>query len=114
VDGRYLVPMALRLAARAPERVRAARYLLGAKDFVFGVLTGEVLTDPSTATGTGCYDLAAGAWIAEAVPPGPPEIAPSTTARPLRPAAARALGLVPAPRSSSALPTPCSARSASA
>jgi xylulokinase len=97
VDGRYLVPMALRLAARAPERVRAARYLLGAKDYVFGVLTGEVLTDPSTATGAGCYDLAAGAWIAEAVPPGLPrlpEIAPSTTARPLRPAAARALGLV--------------------
>ena len=97
VDGRYLVPMALRVAARAPERVRAARYLLGAKDYVFGVLTGEVLTDPSTATGAGCYDLAAGAWIAEAVPPGLPrlpEIAPSTTARPLRPAAARALGLV--------------------
>ena len=97
VDGRYLVPMALRLAARAPERVRAARYLLGAKDYVFGVLTGEVLTDPSTATGAGCYDLAAGGWIAEAVPPGLPrlpEIAPSTTARPLRPAAARALGLV--------------------
>jgi len=97
VDGRYLVPMALRLAARAPELVGAARYLLGAKDYLFGVLTGEMLTDPSTATGAGCYDLAAGAWIAEAVPPGLPrlpEIAPSTTARPLRPAAARALGLV--------------------
>jgi xylulokinase len=109
--------MALRLAARAPELVGAARYLLGAKDYVFGVLTGEVLTDPSTATGAGCYDLAAGAWIAEAVPPGLPrlpEIAPSTTARPLRPAAARALGLVAGTRSSSAPPTPCSAHSASA
>ena len=41
VDGRYLVPMALRLAAREPERVRAARYLLGAKDYLFGVLTGR-------------------------------------------------------------------------
>ena len=51
VDGRYLVPMALRLAARAPELVGAARYLLGPKDYLFGVLTGEVLTDPSTATG---------------------------------------------------------------
>jgi xylulokinase len=97
VDGRYLVPMALRLAAREPERVAAARYLLGAKDYLFGVLTGEVLTDPSTATGTGCYDLAVGDWIAEVVPPGLPrlpEIAPSTTARPLRPAAAGLLGLV--------------------
>jgi xylulokinase len=97
VDGRYLLPMALRLAAREPERVRAARYLLGAKDYLFGVLTGEVLTDPSTATGTGCYDLADGTWIDEAVPSGLPrlpEIAPSSTARPLRPAAARALGLV--------------------
>ena len=28
VDGRYLLPMALRLAAREPERVGAARYLL--------------------------------------------------------------------------------------
>ena len=97
VDGRYLVPMALRLAAREPERVGAARYLLGAKDYLFGVLTGEALTDPSTATGTGCYDLADGAWIAEAAPSGLPrlpEIAPCTTARPLRPAAARTLGLV--------------------
>jgi xylulokinase len=97
VDGRYLVPMALRLAARAPELVGAARYLLGAKDYLFGVLTGEVLTDPSTATGAGCYDLAAGTWIADAIPPGLPrlpEIAPSATARPLRPSAARALGLV--------------------
>jgi len=62
------------------------------------VLTGEALTDPSTATGTGCYDLAAGAWLAEAVPPGLPrlpEIAPSTTVRPLRQAAARVLGLTP-------------------
>jgi xylulokinase len=79
-----------------PEPVGAARYLLGAKDYLFGVLTGEVLTDPSTATGTGVYDLADGTWIAEAVPSGLPrlpEIAPSSTARPPRPDAARAPGL---------------------
>jgi xylulokinase len=98
VDGRYLIPMVLRLAAQEPERVSAARYLLGAKDYLFGVLTGEPLTDPSTAAGFGCYDLAEGAWIAAAVPPGLPrlpEIAPSTTARPLLPGPASALGLVP-------------------
>jgi len=97
VDGRYLIPMALRLAAQEPERISAARYLLGAKDYLFGVLTGEPLTDPSTAAGYGCYDLADDAWIAGAVPPGLPRlpaIAPSTTARPLRPDAASALGLV--------------------
>jgi xylulokinase len=97
VDGRYLIPMALRLAAREPERLSAARYLLGAKDYLFGVLTGEPLTDPSTAAGFGCYDLADNAWIADAVPSGLPrlpEIAPSTTARPLLPEAASALGLV--------------------
>lgn len=97
VDGRYLIPMALRLAAREPERLSAARYLLGAKDYLFGVLTGEPLTDPSTAVGFGCYDLAGNAWIADAIPSGLPrlpEIAPSITARPLRPEAASALGLV--------------------
>jgi sugar (pentulose or hexulose) kinase len=30
LDGRYLIPMALRLAAQEPERISAARYLLGA------------------------------------------------------------------------------------
>jgi xylulokinase len=97
VDGRYLIPMALRLAAQEPELISAARYLLGAKDYLFGLLTGEPLTDPSTAAGFGCYDLADDAWIAGAVPPGLPrlpEIAPSTTARPLLPAVASALGLV--------------------
>jgi xylulokinase len=97
VDGRYLIPMALRLAAREPERIGAARHLLGAKDYLFGLLTGEPLTDPSTAAGFGCYDLAEDAWIADAIPAGLPrlpEIAPSTTARPLLPAAASALGLV--------------------
>jgi xylulokinase len=98
VDGRYLIPMAMRLADREPERIRSARYLLGAKDYLFSVLTGEPLTDPSTATGTGCYDLAAGTWITGAVPPGLPrlpDIAPSTTARPLLAPAAQALGLTP-------------------
>jgi xylulokinase len=98
VDGRYLIPMAMRLAGTDPERVASASHLLGAKDYLFGVLTGEPLTDPSTATGAGCYDLADGTWIADAVPPGLPrlpDIAPSTTARPLLPGPAEALGLVP-------------------
>jgi hypothetical protein len=102
VDGRYLLPMALRLAAREPDRVGAARYLLSAKDYLFGVLTGEVLTDPSTATGTGCYDPADGTWIAEAPRVRYGRTLPAHSA------------LWPASRSSSAARTPHSARSASA
>jgi hypothetical protein len=40
----------------------------------FGVLTGELMTDPSMATATGCFDLAAGTWLAEAVPPVLPRL----------------------------------------
>jgi xylulokinase len=90
VDGRYLIPMATRLRDTDPGRFAGAARLLGAKDWIFGVLTGEYLTDPSTATGTGCYDLHTGEWIdgladGLAVLPG---IAPSHTCRPLRPALA--------------------------
>jgi xylulokinase len=53
IDGRYLAPM---FAVRA-ERYRGARRLLSAKDFLCRALTGEELTDPSTAAGYGLYDL---------------------------------------------------------
>ncbi len=63
VDGRYLLPMYLRLARVAPQAARRARRLLGAKDWLFWRLTGEAATDPSTASGFGCYGLEAGAWL---------------------------------------------------
>ncbi|HTR93956.1 MAG TPA: FGGY family carbohydrate kinase [Trebonia sp.] len=97
VDGRYLVPMARRLLAVAPELKARASRLLGAKDYLFGALTGEYLTDPSTATGFGCYDLAADAWIdgiADGLP-ALPDIEPSQAWRPLRAEAAAAAGLPP-------------------
>lgn len=86
VDGRYLIPMAARLRDVCPDRVAGATRLLGAKDYLFGVLTGEYLTDPSTATGTGCYDLHSGDWIAGLAGglPALPDIAPSLSACPLR------------------------------
>lgn len=86
VDGRYLIPMATRLRDTDPGRLAGAARLLGAKDWVFGVLTGEYLSDPSTATGTGCYDLHTGDWI-DGLADGLaalPGIAPSHTCRPLR------------------------------
>ncbi|WP_281283383.1 xylulokinase [Trebonia kvetii] len=85
VDGRYLVPMARRLFAVSPELKARASHLLGAKDYLFGALTGEYLTDPSTATGFGCYDLAADSWldgVADGLP-ALPGIAPSQAWRPL-------------------------------
>jgi xylulokinase len=96
LDGRYLLPMARRVADGAA--LPTGTLVLGAKDYVFAQLTGTALTDPSTASGTGCYDLAAGKWIeaiAEHLPAGAslPEIAPSTEWRPLASGAAGRLGL---------------------
>ncbi len=103
LDGRYLLPMWLhrRRAARggAPSSARP----LAAKDFLFAHLTGEYSTDPSTATGFGCYDLRSGGWLADAaaraaVPdsgglPVLPSVLPATGARPLTASAAAHLRL---------------------
>jgi len=62
VDGRYLLPMFQRLVEQEPGRAAATSTLLGAKDYLFWWLTGHTATDPSTATGFGCFDLAAAAW----------------------------------------------------
>ena len=110
VDGRYLLPMFLRVADDEPARAAAATWLLGAKDYLFGWLTGEIATDPSTATGFGCYRLEAGQWDGEviaaaaalagpAVPalPSLPPVLPSSTCRPLRGEIAQRLGCGPIP-----------------
>ncbi len=105
VDGRYLLPMFLRVADDEPARAAAASWLLAAKDYLFGWLTGEIATDPSTASGFGCYRLETGAWDGEviaaaaalagpAVPvlPSLPPVLASTTCWPLRGEAAQRLG----------------------
>jgi xylulokinase len=105
VDGRYLLPMFLRVAGDEPARAAAVTWLLAAKDYLFGWLTGEIATDPSTATGFGCYRLAEGAWDGEviaaaaalagpAVPalPSLPPVLPATTCWPLRAETAQRLG----------------------
>jgi len=61
VDGRYLLPMAMWLREAGDPRAAGAM-LAGAKDWLFGWLTGTTATDPSTATGFGCYDLDTHAW----------------------------------------------------
>jgi xylulokinase len=67
IDGRYLLPMFLRLIEEDPARAKETTIVLGAKDYVFGWLTGAVATDPSTATGFGCLTLQAGEWNEEIV-----------------------------------------------
>jgi gluconokinase/xylulokinase len=80
VDGRYLLPMFLRLARAAPQAARRARLLLGAKDWLFLRLTGVAATDPSTASGFGCYGLEAGEWLAEVVAAAGDELRPIAAA----------------------------------
>lgn len=93
VDGRYLLPMFERFRRDYPNRAELVDHMVGAKDFLFAMLTGELLTDPSTAAGNGNYDLAAGGWLATTGLPSQPAIAPATTSRPLRSAFAEILGV---------------------
>ena len=102
VDGRYLLPMAMRLASTGGVSASATS-LLGAKDWLLQRLTGIVATDPSTATGTGCFDLATGDYdpavlaaadaLAGRALPRPAPVVASTQTYPLREDVARELGL---------------------
>jgi sugar (pentulose or hexulose) kinase len=95
VDGRYLAPMYRRRTTDASETVTVA----GAKDWLFAQLTGELLTDPSTATGFGIFDVSAGRWdpgLARAAGlPGVPPVAASDTALPMFSEVAATLGCRP-------------------
>jgi xylulokinase len=62
IDGRYIIPMHLR---RLLDEGYAPAVLLSAKDYLYYVLTGEMVTDPSTASGFGNFDLAALDWSVE-------------------------------------------------
>jgi sugar (pentulose or hexulose) kinase len=110
VDGRYLLPMFGRLAAADPGRAAATATIASAKDYLFGWLTGRLATDPSTASGFGCYELETGRWNAAALAaagldgesgggraPALPEVLPSTVCRPLRAEVAGQLGCGPIP-----------------
>ena len=95
VDGRYLLPMLHWLQANDPGRFGVVRAIRSAKDEVFRRLTGEVATDPSTATGFGCYRLS-GEWdmaVAGDAAGLLPEIRPSSSSADLLPPVAGLLGL---------------------
>jgi xylulokinase len=104
VDGRYLLPMFGRIARADPARAAVTASIASAKDYLFGWLTGELATDPSTATGYGCYELETGTWntacLAAALTgrvPRLPAVRPCTTSRPLRADLAARLGCAPIP-----------------
>lgn len=82
-DARYLAPMHARIAALG----RGGATVAGAKDALFAQLTGELMTDPSTAAGTAAFDIEAGGWDAELVAaagiPALPRVAPAATALPI-------------------------------
>ena len=101
LDGRYLLPMFLRIREAEPDRAAATRGLLGAKDYLLRWLTGQAATDPSTATGFGAYSLRGGTWdegilAAAASMAGPipelPPVLPSSSLKPLRSEIAARLG----------------------
>lgn len=65
VDGRYLLPMFTWLKRWEPDRAASTASICGAKDYLYLYLTGQLATDPSTASGYGCYELATGTWDRE-------------------------------------------------
>jgi xylulokinase len=80
LDGRYLLPMHIRRSRSAD----GIRWAVGAKDYLFLHLTGELLTDPSTASGYGAWALS-GEWrddvLALADQPRVPAVVSSTSSR---------------------------------
>jgi sugar (pentulose or hexulose) kinase len=96
VDGRYLLPMVRRIRRQEPDRAAELAWIQGAKDHLFRRLTGVDATDPSTATGVGCYSVARGAWDPELAADDVgrlPPVRPATDMEPLRAEVAAALGL---------------------
>ena len=96
IDGRYLGPM---FRCHFHDRAAVAT-VLSAKDYLCYLLTGERVTDPSTAAGYGAFDLATGVFDAAlaarfGLPPAAlPAIRPAhALAGPLTAAGARLLGL---------------------
>ena len=90
------------LRVRRPEIFHQARWFVGAKDFLLFRLLGRFLTEPSLATATQLMNVHTLRWdpeilsLVELTEDRLPEVVPpETRIGPLRPEAARALGLRP-------------------
>ncbi|MBW4077883.1 MAG: hypothetical protein HIU84_05100 [Acidobacteria bacterium] len=62
IDGRYIIPMHLR---RNGDPSYQPATLLSAKDYLYYVLTSHLVTDPSTASGFGNFDITSASWSDE-------------------------------------------------
>lgn len=77
------------IARYEPELAAEVRWWLGMKDLVLLELTGELVTEPSSASGSGLLELATGRWYAPALELAGieahqlPEVAASAATRPL-------------------------------
>ncbi|CAN5715566.1 FGGY-family carbohydrate kinase [soil metagenome] len=92
-DGRYLLAMHAR---RVRLGLAPGTTVAGAKDYLFQVFTGDLLTDPSTAAGYGAYDLYNETWYAAVLSAAwaaaVPDIVGSGESRPLAARVARRWG----------------------
>jgi len=90
IDGRYLGPM---FHQHWRDRADEVEFVLSAKDYLVFALTGERVTDPSTAAGYAVFDIVDGAFSAELCERWQ---LPARTLPVVRPAHARAGGLTAA------------------
>lgn len=65
LDGRYIAPMYLWVRENMPAVLPEKHFVLSAKDYIFYKLCKEIVTDPSTASGYGLYNINSGAWDEE-------------------------------------------------
>ncbi|MCK6579883.1 MAG: xylulokinase [Anaerolineae bacterium] len=96
----YSLPKIMWLRDHEPELYARTHRFLHSKEAMIARLTGRFATEPSDATGTGLYDLAAGVWSgaildASGIDPRtlPPIVASTTVIGEVLPAAAEATGL---------------------
>ena len=86
-------------ARHEPGTLAQARWWAGLKDYILAWLTGRLVTELSSASGTGLLDMATRAWSPEAIELAGvsarqlPEILPTTAVLSLTPAAAALTGL---------------------
>ena len=62
LDGHYIAPMYAWLCGHEPLRTSKVRWILSAKDYLCLWLCGRAITDPSTASGFGVYNLRSKSW----------------------------------------------------
>lgn len=103
--GAFTISKLLWLARREPEAFKRLAHVLLPHDWLTYRLTGQLLTDPGDASGTGYYNPSEGAWRPDLLALVDPDVdwsdrlprvlGPDEAAGPINPAAATQLGLSP-------------------